>query len=96
MRCRSRKAPSNTLLDPRGLKERFPWIATDGLALGSLGLSMEGWFDPYRVAAGTQAKAPAQGVRYVTDSVVGIERSGDRMDAVTLASRRRRRRGVES
>lgn len=76
----------NTLLDPRGLKERFPWISVDGLALGSLGLSMEGWFDPYGLLQALKRKARAQGVRYVTDSVVGIERSGDRLDAVTLAS----------
>ena len=33
------------LLTPQALAERFPWLAVDDLALGSLGLSGEGWFD---------------------------------------------------
>ncbi len=76
----------NTLLDARALKARFPWMTTDGLALGSLGLSMEGWFDPYGLLQALKRKARAQGVRYITDTVVGLERSGDRLDAVKLAS----------
>jgi FAD-dependent oxidoreductase domain-containing protein 1 len=76
----------NTLLDAAALKARFPWMATDGLALGSLGLSMEGWFDPYGLLQALKRKARAQGVRYVTDTVVGLERSGDRLEAVKLAS----------
>ncbi|MBL8691561.1 MAG: FAD-binding oxidoreductase [Rhodospirillaceae bacterium] len=76
----------NTLLDAHALKQRFPWITIDGLALGSLGLSMEGWFDPYGLLQALKRKARSQGVRYVTDEVVGIERSGDELTAVTLAS----------
>jgi FAD-dependent oxidoreductase domain-containing protein 1 len=81
-----REGADNTLLDPHALKRRFPWIVTDGLALGSLGLSMEGWFDPYGLLQALKRKARAQGARYVTDAVVGLERSGDRIEAVTLAS----------
>ena len=33
------------LLTPDALRERFPWLSSDDLALGSLGLSGEGWFD---------------------------------------------------
>lgn len=33
------------LLSPSELKRRFPWLNTDGIALGSLGVSGEGWFD---------------------------------------------------
>src|SRR5688572_11111252 len=33
------------LLDPAALAARFPWLSTGDLALGSLGLSGEGWFD---------------------------------------------------
>ena len=76
----------NTLLDVHALKARFPWIVTDGLALGSLGLSMEGWFDPYGLLQGLKRKARARGVTYVTGEVVGLERSGARIEAVKLAS----------
>ncbi len=76
----------NALLDPVALKARFPWLNADGLALGSLGLSMEGWFDPYGLLQALKRKARAQGVRYVTDTVVGLDRTGDRLQAVRLAS----------
>ena len=35
------------LLTPAELAARFPWLALDGIALASLGLSGEGWFDGY-------------------------------------------------
>src|ERR1051325_12248302 len=35
------------LLSPTELKRRFPWLDVAGLALGSLGVSGEGWFDGY-------------------------------------------------
>ncbi|WP_232063177.1 hypothetical protein [Undibacterium sp. KW1] len=35
------------LLDQHGLQQKFPWLNVDDLALGSLGLSGEGWFDGY-------------------------------------------------
>ena len=76
----------NALLDPAALKARFPWLNADGLALGSLGLSMEGWFDPYGLLQALKRKAHAQGARYVTDTVVGLERAGNRIEAVKLAS----------
>ena len=37
----------NVLLDDKDLKRKFPWIETDGLALGCFGHSGEGWLDPY-------------------------------------------------
>lgn len=76
----------NALLDPAALAARFPWLSTEGLALGSLGLSNEGWFDPYGLLQALRRKARAQGAIYLTDSVIGIERSGDRVEAVRLAS----------
>jgi glycine/D-amino acid oxidase-like deaminating enzyme len=35
------------MLSPEALKARFPWLNTDGVAGGSLGLSGEGWLDPH-------------------------------------------------
>jgi FAD-dependent oxidoreductase domain-containing protein 1 len=76
----------NALLDPAALAARFPWLSTEGLALGSLGLSMEGWFDPYGLLQAFKRKARAQGTVYLADTVTGIERSGTRIEAVRLAS----------
>jgi glycine/D-amino acid oxidase-like deaminating enzyme len=73
------------LLDPAALAARFPWLEVGDLALGSLGLSGEGWFDGYRLLTSFARKARSQGVRYVRGEVAGMARSGNRVDAVLLA-----------
>ena len=40
------------LLSPEQVSARFPFLDTDGVALASLGLSGEGWFDAYSLDAG--------------------------------------------
>jgi FAD-dependent oxidoreductase domain-containing protein 1 len=72
------------LLDPSALKTRFPWLNTEGLAAGSLGLSNEGWIDPYALLQAFRRKARSLGAAYVHDEVVGLERAGRRIAAVTL------------
>lgn len=64
------------LLDAAGLAARFPWLRTDDLALGSLGLRGEGWFDAYALLRAFLAKARAQGARIVRGEVVGMLRPG--------------------
>jgi glycine/D-amino acid oxidase-like deaminating enzyme len=61
------------LLTPGQLRERFPWLATEGVALGSLGLSSEGWFDGYSLLQALRRKAQAQGARYVQAEAVGVD-----------------------
>jgi FAD-dependent oxidoreductase domain-containing protein 1 len=61
------------LLTPVQLHERFPWLSTDGITLGSLGLSSEGWFDGYSLLQALRRKALAQGVRYVQAEAVGVD-----------------------
>jgi len=61
------------LLTPEPLRERFPWLATQGIALGSLGLSGEGWFDGYSLLQALRRKALAQGARYVQAEAVGVD-----------------------
>jgi len=72
-------------LDPAALAARFPWLATEGIAGGALGLSGEGWFDPHAVLAALRRKGRALGVEYRTDEVVGIARAGGRVAGVRLA-----------
>jgi FAD-dependent oxidoreductase domain-containing protein 1 len=73
------------LFDVDALRERFPWIATDGLAIGSLGLSGEGWFDGYLLLQSFRKKAIAQGVEYISGTVADVEVVGERARSVTLA-----------
>lgn len=61
------------LLTPGQLRERFPWLSTDGVTLGSLGLSAEGWFDGYSLLQALRRKAQAQGARYVQAEAVGVD-----------------------
>lgn len=74
------------LLDPEGLRQRFPWLSLEGLAAGSLGLADEGWFDPFALLQAFRAKARSLGVTYIADTVTALERTGGRIEAVRLAS----------
>ena len=66
------------------LGSRFPWLAVDDLAAGSLGLKGEGWFDGYSLLTAFAAKARSQGARYVRSAVTGISRRADRIESVRL------------
>jgi len=72
------------LLEPKELKQRFPWLNTDGIVLGSLGIKDEGWFDGYGLLQAFRKKARSLGVEYIAQEVVAIERKGRRIDAVKL------------
>jgi FAD-dependent oxidoreductase domain-containing protein 1 len=76
------------LLEPDALRARFPWISTDGVALGALGRSGEGWFDAHSLLQLLKAGARAHGAEYVTGEVVEIDRAAGRIEAVRLADGR--------
>ena len=61
------------LLDPPALHERFPWLATNGVALGSLGLAGEGWFDGWSVLHAFRRKAIACGARFVRAEATALQ-----------------------
>ena len=73
------------LLDPDGLRSRFPWLAVDDLAAGSLGLSGEGWLDAHALMMGFRQKARALGAEVREAEVASLEREGRRVHAVRLA-----------
>lgn len=73
------------LLEPEELGARFPWLAVDDLALGSLGLSGEGWFDGYALLQAFRRKARSLGVEYVAGEVVGLRVAANRVIGATLA-----------
>ncbi|PWR24699.1 NAD(P)/FAD-dependent oxidoreductase [Zavarzinia aquatilis] len=72
------------LLGPDGLSARFPWLNTEGLALGSFGVTGEGWFDGYGLMQAFRRKARSLGVEYRAATVTDVERAGDRVAAVRL------------
>jgi len=75
---------SVALLEPTALRARFPWLAVDDLAAGSLGLAGEGWFDGYGLLQAFRRKARALGARYLAAEAVAIEQGAGRAQAVRL------------
>ncbi len=76
------------LMDAEALSRRFPWMNVDDLAAGCLGLSGEGWFDPYALLMAFRAKARAQGAVYETGTVAGLTVADRRISSVRLADDR--------
>lgn len=74
------------LLDRHALSQRFPWLAVDDVASGSLGLQGEGWFDGPALLQAFVRKARALGVRFVAARAVGFERRAAQVTAVRDAS----------
>ncbi len=74
------------LLGASELEARFPWLTSDGVAAGSLGLSGEGWFDPPSLATLFRKAAVANGVTVIADRVTGLVVQGGRVQSVALAS----------
>lgn len=54
-----------SLLNPDELAQRYPWLTTADISLGSLGLAREGWFDGYALLMALRSKARSLGVRYL-------------------------------
>lgn len=63
----------NELLGPEALRQRFPWLSTEGVELGCHGIDKEGWFDPWALLMGYKKKARALGANFANGSVVGFE-----------------------
>jgi glycine/D-amino acid oxidase-like deaminating enzyme len=72
------------LLGPAELRTRWPWLSTEGLAAGSLGLSGEGWFDGYGLLRAFRRAAIANGCRYIPAEAIAAERADGRILAVRL------------
>ena len=69
---------------PSELKTHFPWLNTEDLAGGFLGLSNEGWLDPYGLLQAFRRRARSLGVTYIDDEAIGVARQGSRAGPVTL------------
>src|SRR5690606_38252315 len=60
------------LMEQAELARRFPWLNTEDLALGSLGLKDEGWFDGPGLMQAFRRKARSLGVDYHAATVAGM------------------------
>ncbi|XP_011689454.1 PREDICTED: FAD-dependent oxidoreductase domain-containing protein 1-like isoform X2 [Wasmannia auropunctata] len=63
----------NVVLTAEKLKRTFPWINTDGIAAGCLGLEKEGWFDPWSLLCALKKKASHLGAQYVNAEVKAFQ-----------------------
>lgn len=72
------------LLEPAQLAQRFPWLHTQDLAAGSLGLSGEGWLDAHSLMHAFRRKAIAQGVVYRAARVDSLLHHGNKVTALRL------------
>lgn len=63
----------NELLSARQLKAKFPWLNTDGIAMGCHGLEKEGWFDPWALLMGFKRTARRLGAHFIEGEAVGFE-----------------------
>ncbi|HEX4197377.1 MAG TPA: FAD-binding oxidoreductase [Caulobacteraceae bacterium] len=78
------------LLKPGELKQLYPWMSVDDIALAVLGGAGEGLFDPYGLLQALRRKAIALGAVFETAEVVAVERDATgQVAAVRLADGRR-------
>jgi sarcosine oxidase len=80
------KGASTVLLGAGEIRDRFPWLNTEGIAGGSLGAAQEGWLDPVSLMNLFRGAARAAGVEVLNDRVTGIEVEGAGVQGVRLAS----------
>lgn len=71
----------NIILQKDELKDRFPWINVDDVAIGCLGLEKEGWFDPWSLLQLLKHGAIKKGTQYINGTVVDFM-SENRTDLV--------------
>jgi FAD-dependent oxidoreductase domain-containing protein 1 len=80
-----REGVDAALLTPDELAARFPWLSVDGVALGSLGLRGEGWFDGYGVMRAFRKKAESMAVTYRAAEAAAFRMTGRRVATIELA-----------
>ncbi len=73
------------LFEPVELAARFPWLNVEDVALASLGLSGEGWFDAYSLLQYFKRGAQGNGVTFIKGEVAGLDVKAGRIASVVLA-----------
>lgn len=71
-------------LTPDQIAARFPYMALDGVGIGSFGQTGEGWFDAWSLLSLVRGAAKDQGVRYLAAEATGFVLSGGKITGVRL------------
>ncbi len=74
------------IMTPEEIAADYPFYNLDGIVVGSHNLLDEGYFDGNTLFDWWRRKARQNGVEYVTNEVVSIQCSAERVQSVTLAS----------
>jgi len=77
---------ATVIMTPAEIAAEYPFYNVDDIVCGSHNTVDEGWFDSATMFDWWRRKARLAGVEYLTGEVVAIERSRERVTAVTLAS----------
>nr|WP_295085442.1 FAD-binding oxidoreductase [uncultured Roseateles sp.] len=70
----TRHGAATELMGPAQLRQRWPWLATEDIALGSWGREGEGWFDGWGLLQGLRRQAMQQGVSYLQAEALSLQR----------------------
>lgn len=74
------------LMTPPEIKARFPFYNVDDIVMGSFNPVGEGWFDGATMMQWWRRKARENGVEYIRNEVIAMERRAGRVASVTLAT----------
>ncbi|XP_039110831.1 FAD-dependent oxidoreductase domain-containing protein 1 [Hyaena hyaena] len=72
-----------SLMSPEQLRNKFPWINTEGVALASYGMEQEGWFDPWSLLQGLRRKVQSMGVLFCHGEVTRFVSSSNHVETVS-------------
>lgn len=75
-------------LDPDQIAARFPYLALEGVGIGTFGASGEGWFDAWSLLSLVRGAARDLGVRYVWAEATGFDVVAGRIAGVRLGADR--------
>ncbi|AGB43510.1 FAD-binding oxidoreductase [Mesorhizobium sp. CO1-1-7] len=72
------------LEDADQLTRRFPWLSAEGITAGAYGRTGEGWFDAHAMLMLFRKALRQKKIDFISASVTGVERQGDRVTGVSL------------
>lgn len=72
------------LEDADQLTQRFAWLSAEGITAGAYGRTGEGWFDAHAMLMLFRKALREKKIDFITASVTGIARDGNRVTGVSL------------
>ena len=85
-RLQSSLGAGTVIMTPAEIADAYPFYNVEDIVCGSHNTVDEGWFDSATMFDWWRRKARLAGVEYLTGEVVAVQRSRERVTAVTLAS----------